>query len=45
MTGCGMVAINPPWTLAEAADAALPWLAQALGTSGPSKVDWLTPPS
>jgi 23S rRNA (adenine2030-N6)-methyltransferase len=45
MTGCGMVVINPPWTLAEAADAALPWLAQALGTSGPSKVDWLTPPS
>ena len=45
MTGAGMVVVNPPWTLPEAAAAALPWIAAALGAEGPVSVGWLVPPS
>ncbi|MGE3743522.1 MAG: 23S rRNA (adenine(2030)-N(6))-methyltransferase RlmJ, partial [Geminicoccaceae bacterium] len=45
MTGCGLVVINPPWTLAGAAEGALSWLAHSLGTGGPRRVEWLTPAS
>lgn len=44
MTGCGMIAINPPWTLPAAADAAMPWLARALGATGGWRAEWLVPP-
>jgi len=31
MYGCGMIVVNPPWTLREEMKLALPWLASALG--------------
>jgi 23S rRNA (adenine2030-N6)-methyltransferase len=31
MTACGMIAINPPWTLLADMKLTLPWLAEALG--------------
>ena len=31
MTACGLVVVNPAWTLPAAADAALPWLASVCG--------------
>lgn len=34
LNGCGMAFINPPWTLAETAAAALPALAALLGENG-----------
>ncbi len=34
MTACGMVVINPPWTLRAEMSSALPWLADALGRDG-----------
>ena len=43
MTGCGLIVINPPWTLLEAAMTGLPWLAGALGATGGATIDWLTP--
>ena len=43
MTGCGLIVINPPWTLPEAAMTGLPWLAAALGATGGATIDWLTP--
>lgn len=45
MTGCGLVVINPPWTLPDAAASGLPWLAAAMGATGPVVADWLTPPA
>jgi 23S rRNA (adenine2030-N6)-methyltransferase len=33
MTACGMIAINPPWTLLTDMQEALPWLAKTLGDS------------
>jgi 23S rRNA (adenine2030-N6)-methyltransferase len=30
MTGCGMIVINPPWTLKNTMQEALPWLASTL---------------
>ena len=46
MTGCGLVVINPPWTLPDAAATGLPWLAAALGATGPCRLaEWLTPPA
>ncbi|MDF1586188.1 23S rRNA (adenine(2030)-N(6))-methyltransferase RlmJ [Marinimicrococcus flavescens] len=35
MTGSGVVVVNPPPALPAAAAAALPWLARALGATGP----------
>lgn len=43
MTGSGLVVINPPWTLPAAALEGLPWLARALGATGPWSCDWLVP--
>jgi 23S rRNA (adenine2030-N6)-methyltransferase len=43
MTGCGLVVINPPWTLPEAVAVGLPWLAGALGATGPTTMGWLAP--
>ncbi|MGH8221561.1 MAG: 23S rRNA (adenine(2030)-N(6))-methyltransferase RlmJ, partial [Woeseiaceae bacterium] len=34
MYGCGMVIVNPPWTLAEEMQAVLPWLAACLAADG-----------
>jgi 23S rRNA (adenine2030-N6)-methyltransferase len=34
MDTSGILVVNPPWTLASAMQAALPWLAQALATHG-----------
>ena len=31
MYGCGMMVVNPPWTLREEMEQALPWLARVLG--------------
>lgn len=30
LTGCGMLIVNPPWTLTETLSSLLPWLARAL---------------
>lgn len=43
MTGSGLFIINPPYTLPDAATAALPWLAEKLGASGPVTAGWLLP--
>jgi 23S rRNA (adenine2030-N6)-methyltransferase len=34
MTACGMIIINPPWTLKAQMDSVLPWLARELGVNG-----------
>jgi 23S rRNA (adenine2030-N6)-methyltransferase len=34
MYGCGMVVVNPPWTLRDDMENALPWLAEKLGQHG-----------
>lgn len=34
MTACGMIAINPPWTLTEQLRQALPWMAGVLAENG-----------
>jgi len=41
LTGSGLLIVNPPFTLPEAAAAALPWLGQTLGATGPLRADWL----
>jgi 23S rRNA (adenine2030-N6)-methyltransferase len=43
LAGCGLMAINPPWTLADELSILLPELARALsdGDAGRSRVDWL----
>lgn len=43
MSGSGLWVVNPPYTLPEAAETALPWLAEALGARGPSRAGWLAP--
>jgi 23S rRNA (adenine2030-N6)-methyltransferase len=43
MTASGLFVVNPPFTLPGAADAALPWLAQALGARGPRRAEWIVP--
>lgn len=45
MTAAGVVVINPPWTLPEAAATGLPWLAGALGAAGLVVAAWLVPPA
>lgn len=45
MTAAGMVVVNPPWTLEQAAADALPWLAHTLAAEGPVSVGWLAPPA
>ncbi len=34
MTGCGMIIVNPPWTLCDDMADTLPWLANTLGREG-----------
>jgi 23S rRNA (adenine2030-N6)-methyltransferase len=34
LTGSGMLVVNPPWTLGEEMQRALPWLARELGVDG-----------
>jgi 23S rRNA (adenine2030-N6)-methyltransferase len=42
LTACGLIAINPPWTLADELAILLPELARALSDGGGrSRVDWL----
>jgi 23S rRNA (adenine2030-N6)-methyltransferase len=43
MTGSGLFIVNPPFTLPDAAQAALPWLAETLGADGPVTAGWLLP--
>jgi 23S rRNA (adenine2030-N6)-methyltransferase len=45
MTAAGLVVVNPPWTLPEAAAAALPWIAGALQAEGATASGWLAPPA
>jgi len=44
LSACGLIAINPPWTLADELAILLPELARVLSDGGPgrSRVDWLT---
>jgi 23S rRNA (adenine2030-N6)-methyltransferase len=43
LTACGLIAVNPPWTLAEELKILLPALTQALSPGeGHHRVDWLT---
>ena len=44
MTGCGVIVINPPWTLPAAVEQALPWLARRLAATGPASAGWLIEP-
>ena len=44
MTGAGMLVVNPPWTLADAAMLGLPWLARVLDAQNRWQVTWNTPP-
>ncbi len=45
LNGCGLVLVNPPWTLQSELSVLLPALAGILGHAGKggSKLDWLTP--
>jgi 23S rRNA (adenine2030-N6)-methyltransferase len=43
MTGSGLLVINPPQSLPEAIEAALPWLAQELKATGPVQASWVKP--
>ena len=44
LAACGLIVVNPPWTLAEELSILLPDLATVLSDAGPgtSRVDWLT---
>lgn len=41
MTAAGMIVVNPPYTLPDAAGAGLDWLDAHLGQGGPSLAEWL----
>ncbi len=43
MTASGVLVVNAPFTLPEAAEKALPWLAERLGARGPAVAEWLVP--
>jgi 23S rRNA (adenine2030-N6)-methyltransferase len=45
LSACGMVAVNPPWTLAKELNVILPALAERLGRNagGRYRLDWLVP--
>ncbi len=43
MTGSGLFIVNPPFTLPDAAAAALPWLVETLAAEGPVTAGWLLP--
>jgi 23S rRNA (adenine2030-N6)-methyltransferase len=42
--GCGLIAVNPPWTLHDELETLLPGLAQALSRGAPKapRLEWLT---
>jgi 23S rRNA (adenine2030-N6)-methyltransferase len=44
LNGCGLIILNPPWTLAGELPGVLPALATLLGRAGKgaSRLDWLT---
>jgi 23S rRNA (adenine2030-N6)-methyltransferase len=44
LAACGLIVVNPPWTLAEELQILLPALAAAMsgGAGGAHRVDWLT---
>jgi 23S rRNA (adenine2030-N6)-methyltransferase len=44
LAACGLIVINPPWTLAGELATVLPELAAALsgGSGGAHRIDWLT---
>jgi len=43
LSGCGLLIVNPPWTLPEIAAGLMPWLAEALaqGDGARGHVEWL----
>ena len=45
LNGCGLILVNPPWTLESELSVLLPALAAILGRAGEGgcKLDWLTP--
>lgn len=43
MTASGVLVVNPPFTLPDAADKALPWLAGKLDARGRTVAEWLVP--
>lgn len=45
LSGCGIVAINPPWTFEKTLGDLLPWLAARLaqGSGAHARVEWLKP--
>lgn len=44
LNGCGLVVVNPPWTLWAALQELLPWLAATLGHAGAtSHLAWVVP--
>ncbi len=45
LSGCGIIAINPPWTLEETLRDLLPWLAAKLaqGPGAHARIEWLRP--
>jgi 23S rRNA (adenine2030-N6)-methyltransferase len=42
LTGCGLVVVNPPWTLHGEISVLLPALARILGGGDGCRIDWLT---
>lgn len=45
LVACGLLVVNPPYTLADELAVALPWLAETLARTGDAgySVDWLVP--
>jgi 23S rRNA (adenine2030-N6)-methyltransferase len=45
LSGCGLIVINPPWTLKAEAEIILPFLAELLGRNkkGSWQAEWLSP--
>jgi 23S rRNA (adenine2030-N6)-methyltransferase len=41
LTGCGLIVLNPPWRLAEEAEAVLGALTELFGTAGRHRLDWI----
>jgi 23S rRNA (adenine2030-N6)-methyltransferase len=44
LSGCGLIVVNPPWTLEQELQVLLPALAAALGGAerGGSRIDWVS---
>lgn len=42
LNGCGLVVVNPPWTLDRSLETLMPWLARTLGEEGAqARLHWL----